>query len=90
MNRRDLERAAKKYGATVESDPRNWPEVTYQIVLPPGKRWFDDLHCLKVDYDRTDPAWRDAAIADAIERMEQYGQPEDCDCNECSYHLHCL
>jgi hypothetical protein len=90
MNMQDLKKAARKAGATVRDMHHPYPHVSYEVILPAGKRWDEDLHALVVDYNAELECDSDEAIEDAIERIETYvsiGHPEPCDCEECQEEL---
>lgn len=84
LNVNDLKRAARAVGATVENDSSGRWNV-YQVCTRPGECWDGHLHMLKVEYQKNDPAWRQVAIQDALERIEEYGQPIECLEPECDY-----
>jgi len=81
MNRRDLEREARKYGATIQSDTVA-DNICLQVCSPDGMCWDEDLHMLVVTWTKGDEAWRDDSIADAIRRMKEYGVHK-CECEQC-------
>ncbi len=78
-----LKAKAARYGATVDhGSPGKW-EVC-NIDAPAGKVWScASIHALVVEWQQGDPAWRNSAIVDALERMEC--GLADCDNADCDY-----
>jgi hypothetical protein len=80
----ELRRAAEAKGATLESESSGgW--CVWQIEAPTGYTWGGDVHALRVEWRSGVAAHRDAAIADAIQRMaetELVACNVDCECME--------
>lgn len=67
--KRDLERAAAKYGATVDdqSDGRSW---AFLVDAPAGYRWQGDfIHTISASAYKGRREWLDGLIRDIEERM---------------------
>ncbi len=87
---RDLQSAAKKYGATLDDQSvtgggRKLRQFT--VDAPTGKVWAcDGIHGIFLTwYDGEDDGhWRDEVIRDALERMSRgLDDCEDPDCDVC-------
>lgn len=81
---KDLRQAAKKVGATIECDSGGRYEV-YQVCTPTGKRWEPGLHMLRVEWMAGIPEHKQLALEDALQRIREFGRPQDCDDPECDY-----
>jgi hypothetical protein len=80
---RELRKAAKAAGATLERDSSG-KYCVWQICAPPRHQWGGcGAHYLRVEWLRGDEAWRDDAIADAIQRLADESIVT-CDCGDCA------
>ena len=86
---RDLRKAARAHGATVEDDSgAGW--TVYQMCAPVRKVWGDGgCHCMRVEWRADAPdarEWKQDAIKDALARMacglDDCDGSQGCDCYE--------